>query len=86
MTVKRITFLQELLDFIGMGDRLHLSWISSAEAGKFVEVVTGFTEKIRDLGPNPLKNFDMQPWIDKLEPNNLGSRESIVSSNQIETI
>jgi len=54
MTIKRITFLQELLTFIGIEDRLHLAWISSAEARKFVQVVTDFTEKIRELGPNPL--------------------------------
>ena len=54
MTVKRVTFLQELLQFMGMGERLHLEWISSAEAQKFVQVVTDFTEKIRSLGPSPL--------------------------------
>jgi F420-non-reducing hydrogenase iron-sulfur subunit len=54
MTVKRITFLQELLAFMGLEGRVHLEWISSAEAQKFVQVVTDFTEKIRSLGPNPL--------------------------------
>ncbi len=54
MTVKRITFLQELLSFMGLAGRLHLEWISSAEAQKFVQVITDFTEKIRSLGPNPL--------------------------------
>jgi len=54
MTVKRITFLQELLAFVGLEGRVHLAWISSAEAQKFVQVVTDFTEKIRSLGPNPL--------------------------------
>ena len=49
-----MTFLQELLKLIGLGGRLHLSWISSAEAQKYVQVVTDFTEKIRALGPNPL--------------------------------
>ena len=57
MTIKRITFLQELLKFIGMDGRLHLDWISSAEAPKFARVVTDFTEKIRILGPNPLFRF-----------------------------
>jgi F420-non-reducing hydrogenase iron-sulfur subunit len=55
MTIKRITFLQELLAFMGLGGRLHLEWISSAEAQKFVQVVTDFTEKIKALGPNPIK-------------------------------
>ena len=35
--------------------RLHLEWISSAEAQKFVQVITAFTEKIRRMGPNPLR-------------------------------
>ena len=39
---------------MGLEGRLHLEWISSAEAQKFVQVITNFTEKIRSLGPNPL--------------------------------
>ena len=58
MTLKRISFLQELLDFIGLEGRLHLEWISSAEAQKFVRVVTRFTETIRTLGPNPLSQWE----------------------------
>jgi coenzyme F420-reducing hydrogenase delta subunit len=54
MTVKRVTFLQELLAFIGLEGRLHLAWISSAEARKFALVVSDFTEKIRKMGPSPL--------------------------------
>jgi len=40
---------------MGLEGRLHLEWISSAEAQKFVQVITDFTEKIRMLGPNPLR-------------------------------
>jgi len=58
MTVKRITFLQELLGLMGLQERVHLAWISSAEAQRFVEVVTTFTEKIKSLGPNPLSAFN----------------------------
>ena len=57
MTIKRMTFLQELLAFVGMGDRLHLAWISSAEAQKFVKVVTDFTEQLKALGPSPINAF-----------------------------
>lgn len=32
-----------------------IDWCSSAEAPRFAELVTNFTEKIRKLGPNPLK-------------------------------
>jgi len=31
--------------------RLHFSWISSAEATKFVEAVKEITEQVRQLGP-----------------------------------
>lgn len=51
MTVKRMNFVQSLLDFVGLGSqRLHLEWISAAEGPKFARVVTDFTEKIRGLG------------------------------------
>jgi len=46
---------------MGLDDRLHLDWISSAEAQRFVQVVTDFTEKIKELGPNPLSDERKQP-------------------------
>lgn len=49
--------MQELLAFVGLEGRLHLEWISSAEAQKFVQVITAFTKKIRRLGPNPLRVY-----------------------------
>jgi F420-non-reducing hydrogenase iron-sulfur subunit len=35
--------------------RFALEWVSSAEAPRFAEVVTRFTETIRSLGPNPAR-------------------------------
>jgi len=35
--------------------RLHFSWISSAEANKFVDVVNEITAAVKVLGPN--ENF-----------------------------
>jgi len=64
MTIKRMTFLQELLAFMGLEGRLHLDWISSAEAQKFVQVVTSFTNKIKSLGPSPLSgDFDLSAVV-----------------------
>ncbi len=65
MTVKRLTLMQELLTFVGLDGRVHLDWISSAEAQKFVDTITEFTEKIRSLGPNPLARFT-QAWHPEL--------------------
>jgi F420-non-reducing hydrogenase iron-sulfur subunit len=36
-------------------ERFRLDWVSSAEAPRFAQVVTEFTEKIRSLGPNPVQ-------------------------------
>lgn len=56
MTIKRMRFLQELLKFTGFeAERLHLEWISAAEGPKLAETVRNFTEKIKKLGPSPLR-------------------------------
>ena len=36
-------------------ERFAIEWVSSAEAPRFAELVTKFTEKIRALGPNPAR-------------------------------
>ena len=42
--------LSNLMEYMGIErDRLHMSWVSSAEATKFIDVVT---EAVRALGPN----------------------------------
>ena len=53
---------------MGLESRLHLDWISSAEAQKFVQVVTSFTNKIQSLGPSPLSGaFDMSAIVSSCE-------------------
>ncbi|GAB6887928.1 hypothetical protein JCM13304A_14260 [Desulfothermus okinawensis JCM 13304] len=37
-------------------DRFTIEWVSSAEAPRFAKLVTEFVEKIKGIGPNPLKN------------------------------
>jgi coenzyme F420-reducing hydrogenase delta subunit len=56
MTQKRMAFLKELLNFIGIHpDRLNVTWVSSSEAALFAEAVTAFVYRMRELGPSPLK-------------------------------
>lgn len=35
--------------------RFALEWVSSAQAARFARLMTEFTEKIRELGPNPFQ-------------------------------
>jgi coenzyme F420-reducing hydrogenase delta subunit len=45
--------MKNLLEFMGVeADRLHFSWVSSAESTKFVSVVKDITAKVKALGPN----------------------------------
>jgi F420-non-reducing hydrogenase iron-sulfur subunit len=56
MTVKRVAFLKKLMEFSGIEpERLNLKWVSSAEGPRFAAVVTEFVDKIRKLGPSPLR-------------------------------
>jgi len=44
--------LKNLLEHIGVEPgRLHFSWISSAEATKFVEVANKVVQAVKDSGP-----------------------------------
>jgi F420-non-reducing hydrogenase iron-sulfur subunit len=45
-----------MLDFCGIEkERLRARWVSSAEAPEFIEEVTDFVKKLKELGPSPLK-------------------------------
>jgi F420-non-reducing hydrogenase iron-sulfur subunit len=60
MTLKRLKFLEGLLNFAGYeSERLCLEWISAAEGVKFAQVVRDFTERIRAMGP--AISFDAVP-------------------------
>jgi F420-non-reducing hydrogenase iron-sulfur subunit len=51
-----VRFLKKLLQFSGIEeDRLKAGWISSAEAPEFVEEVRSFIDKLRTIGPSPLR-------------------------------
>ena len=58
-TQRRFDALMEALSHTSMGnDRVRLEWVSASEGARFGEVITGFTEQIRQLGPNPVNSFD----------------------------
>ncbi len=46
---------RELLELLGIdSNRLALEWVSSAEGARFAEIVTTFTNRIKELGKSPL--------------------------------
>lgn len=42
----------KLVDLLGIGrERLRLEWVSASEGSRFAQVVTEFTDHIREIGP-----------------------------------
>ena len=53
---RRFAVLREIFDALELeGERLRLSWVSASEGPRYAEVVREFSEKIKQLGPNPVK-------------------------------
>jgi F420-non-reducing hydrogenase iron-sulfur subunit len=54
---RRVENTRKALEYLGLGaGRLRLNWISASEGLKFAEVMRGFTEEIKELGPSPIKS------------------------------
>jgi coenzyme F420-reducing hydrogenase delta subunit len=57
---KRVEYAKKILDAVGIGgERLEMYNISAAEGPKFVKLANEMTERIKTLGPNPLKKFQL---------------------------
>ncbi len=49
---RKFMLFKGLIEFMGLEpDRLHFSWISSAESTKFVQVATEVVQRVQALGP-----------------------------------
>lgn len=54
---KRIQVLQRVLSQLGIEpERLRLEWISASEGEKFAAVVKDMVARLKELGPNPVRN------------------------------
>jgi hypothetical protein len=59
-----------MLEFVGVDlNRLQFSWVSAAEGGKWVEVVTELTERVRAMGQmTEFKELALEEqWSGKLD-------------------
>ncbi len=51
-------YAKDLLDEVGLGgERLEMYYVGASDAPVWVERVKEFTERIKALGPNPLKDI-----------------------------
>ncbi|UCD83613.1 MAG: hydrogenase iron-sulfur subunit [Deltaproteobacteria bacterium] len=55
-TRRRMVMLKKLLEVVGIEhNRVRLEWVSASEGPRFADTVRDFTETIKKLGPNPLR-------------------------------
>ncbi len=55
---RRVEKAKEILDKIGIGkDRVEMFNLSSSEGPKFAEIATEMTQRIKKIGPNPIKKM-----------------------------
>jgi len=49
---RKFAVLKRLLEYVGLeSGRVTFAWVSASEGGRFAELVTDVTEKVRQLGP-----------------------------------
>jgi formate hydrogenlyase subunit 6/NADH:ubiquinone oxidoreductase subunit I len=52
-------FLQAVLEHFGLRERVEMNYIAASEPDGFRDILSAFTEKIRKLGPSPVKGIDV---------------------------
>ncbi len=56
-TMRRFPLLKSVLASFGVEDaRVRMEWVSASEGQRFAEIVAEMTEKIRSLGPSPIRS------------------------------
>ncbi|MFX0046543.1 MAG: hydrogenase iron-sulfur subunit [Candidatus Hermodarchaeota archaeon] len=69
--LRRFNEIHEILEKVGINpERYRLEWVSASEGKKFSQVVTEFTNRIKDLGPMPKTG-------DKIEPKKEKAKEGV---------
>jgi F420-non-reducing hydrogenase iron-sulfur subunit len=58
---KRVAYIRKMLDEMGLEqDRVQMFNIAASDAPEFARVAKAVTEKIRALGPNPIKGTEAE--------------------------
>ena len=71
----RVERAKHILDEIGLGgERLDIFFMSGSQARAFAQAAHTMTERIRELGPNPLKRIESVPADDSEPDDEIGFR------------
>jgi len=65
---KRVMYVQEILEQIGMErDRVSMYNLSAGEGPRFAEIAREMTEKVKELGPSPIRTAKKALKTSKVE-------------------
>lgn len=66
--ILKFDLVKRLLSFINFENRVRLEWVSASEGKRFAEVVTDFTNYIKEIGPSPMGVENPDPvLVEKLK-------------------
>ena len=64
---KKFNMVKRFLSIINFDNRVRLEWVSASEGNRYANVVTDFTNAIKELGPSPLSGENPnQDLLEKL--------------------
>lgn len=53
---RRVVALKDILKSAGLEeDRVMIRWVSASEGARFAKTITEFTAKLKEMGPNPMR-------------------------------
>jgi len=65
---KKFNMVKQFLSITNLDNRIRLEWVSASEGNRFAEIITDFTNNIRELGPSPLSGDNPdQELVEKLK-------------------
>ena len=57
---KKVEYIKNLMDEIGIGgERIEMALMSAGMGERFAQIAKDITERIRELGPNPIKSYTL---------------------------
>ena len=62
---RRAKFINRILEQMGLGGRFELHWVSASEGPLFQQTIVEFEERIRKLGPSPVKVHPEKVYLSK---------------------
>jgi len=77
---KRVLYARQLLEEVGIrGERVEMYNLSAAEGGRFAQIAREMTDRIKELGPSPIRTKGGKELKEKTEEEEESKQEAVNS-------